>query len=271
MRKRTFLSSVVLYTLAVASPALAQTSPDATAPASPSPSDSAGTSSAPSTDGSSLGSSGSARSMSASDGSSDTTSDRLKQRENGVVVSLGLTSRMPVVQVDGTTSAAANGIGGSLMAGYKLNRIIVGLGFSIDHFGQKTKLVAPSGTATSVTDTTSFLISPTVQVGILRAAAGRLELYGSAQFGLGRAFLSRSNDPTLPSDVLATYDNKNFHLNYEVGPGLRFYFIPQFALQLTSGVAGDHFFASQDNPSGRRTDSLSSVSLFGNLGLLGVF
>ena len=262
MRNRTILSSVFVSTLAVSLPAHAQTTPDAAAPAGTDSSDS-------SAKAGSTG--GDAPPMTLSDSSSDASVERLKQRDRGIVVSLGLTTRMPVVQIDGTTAVAANGIGGSLMAGYKISRIIVGLGFSIDHFGTKTKLVAPSGTAIGVVDTTSFLISPIVQVGVLRAAAGRLELYGSAQFGLGRAVFSRQNDPMLPSDVAATFDNSNFHLNYQIGPGLRFYFIPQFALQLTSGIAGDHFFASQDNPSGRRTDNLSSVSVFGNLGLLGVF
>ena len=262
MRYQTILCSAFVSTLACSLPAFAQTTPDTTTPAATDSADGTAKVGTPA---------GDAPSMAPADSGGDASMERLKQRDRGFVVSLGLTTRMPVVQVDGTTAVAANGMGGSLMAGYKLSRIIVGLGFSIDHFGTKTKLVAPSGTAIGVVDTTSFLISPIVQVGLLRAASGRLELFGSAQFGLGRAVLSRQNDPALPSDVLATFDNSNFHLNYQVGPGLRFYFIPQFALQLTSGVAGDHFFASQDNPSGRRTDSLSSVSVFGNLGLLGVF
>ena len=44
----------------------------------------------------------------------------------------------------------------------------------------------------------------------------------------------------------------------------RFFFIPQFALTLLSGIEGDHFFATQDAPSGLRADNLATVSVFGD-------
>jgi len=210
-------------------------------------------------------------SLTSDSSSSGDSSGALKQKDRGLIVSLGFSTRIPIIQLDGTSATGTNGVAGTLFAGYKLDRYIFGLGFSVDHVGVKTTMASPSGESTQVVDGTSFLISPGAQIAALRAAAGRLELYGSVQFGLGRSFFSRKNNPELPGDVLATYDNSNFHLNYQIGPGLRFYFIPQFALQLTTGLQGDHYFASQDTPTGRRADNLSNVSFFGNLGLLGVF
>ncbi|HRI49268.1 MAG TPA: hypothetical protein PLW65_03730 [Pseudomonadota bacterium] len=49
------------------------------------------------------------------------------------------------------------------------------------------------------------------------------------------------------------------------------YVMPRLALSLLTGLAGDHFFAAQDNPSGLRDDRLANLSLFGSLHALGVF
>jgi hypothetical protein len=195
----------------------------------------------------------------------------LKQKQNGITVALSLITRSPFVQTSGTNSFVGSGIAGELFAGYKLDRFFFGLGFSIDHAGNTTKLASAAGNATTTTESTSFLISPGVQIAALRAASGRLELLGTVQLGLGRAVTWRSDDPALPPTVSPNYPSTNFHLNYQIGPGLRFFFIPQLALQLLSGIEGDHFFASQDAPSGLRADQINTVSLYGKLGLLGVF
>lgn len=257
MRISSYLLPVLTVAAFSAGPVQAQTTGDASVPSSNTGTDSSSTT-AP------VASSLSTDTPSSGEGG-------LKQKANGLVVSLGFAAHSPLVQADGNTAFATSSLGGTLFAGYKMDRFIFGLGFLIDHSGARNKLVSPAGESSQTVDYTSFLFTPGVQIAALRAAQGRLELYGSAQFGLGRSFVSRSNNPELPGDVLATYDNSNFRLNYQIGPGLRFYFIPQFALQLTTGVSGDHFFASQDTPSGRRTDNVSNVSIFGNLGLLGVF
>lgn len=195
----------------------------------------------------------------------------LKQKKNGITVALSLITRSPFVQTSGTNSFVGSGIAGEMFAGYKLDRFFFGLGFSIDHAGNSTRLASAAGYSTTNVESTSFLISPGLQVAALRAASGRLELLGAVQFGFGRAVTSRVDDPVLPPSVSPSYPSTNFHLNYQIGPGLRFFFIPQFALQLLSGIEGDHFFASQDAPSGLRADQINSVSIFGKLGLLGVF
>jgi hypothetical protein len=194
-----------------------------------------------------------------------------KQKTRGFAVYLGLGSHLPVVQIDATNAIGTSGFSGSLFAGYKIDRIIVGLGLDIASFGTTTQYAAPSGMATGSRTDTSFLISPGLQVAIVRSPEKRVELLGAFQIGFGRTVTSQSQDPALTPDLLPATDQSNFHLNYQVGPGLRFYLHPQFALSVISGIEGDHFFATQNNPSGRRADTLSTVSVFGTLGALGVF
>jgi len=196
---------------------------------------------------------------------------QLKQKRSGFAVALGFGSRRPVVQVDGNTTAQSSSVGGTLFFGYKINRVIAGLGLEIDYFGSSTQLVSAAGSATTTVNTTSFLLTPGLQVAVLRAAAGRFELLASAQLGLGRAITNRSLEPAVPPNLSTDYPNSNFHLSYQLGPGLRYFVLRQFAVTLVSGVAGDHFFATQDSPSGLRADTLASVSIFGSLGMLGVF
>jgi len=75
----------------------------------------------------------------------------------------------------------------------------------------------------------------------------------------------------LPLPSTAPSSSVNFHVNYQLGPGLRVYVMPRLALTLISGLAGDHFFAAQDSPQGVRDDQLGNLSVFGSLGALGVF
>jgi hypothetical protein len=195
----------------------------------------------------------------------------VRQKKSGFALGLGFGSRRPVVQLDATTTASASSVGGSFALGYKADRVLLGVGLQLDYFAATTVLTSTAGTALTSVATTSFLVTPGVQVAIVRTAGGRLELLLAGQIGLGQATTSRTQDPALPMTLAADIPMRNFHLNYEVGPGLRVFLIPRLALTMLSGLAGDHFFAAQDSPSGLRTDQLSSLSIFGNLGMLGVF
>lgn len=194
-----------------------------------------------------------------------------EQKRRGFAVGLGLHTRMPVVQLDGATTAQASSIGGSLFLGAKLNRVVLGIGLELDRFATTTMLASAAGESAVTQETTSFLIAPLLQVALLRTAGSRLELYAAAQVGLGRAVggVTRTPEPSLLAG--SEVPSSTFHVNYQLGPGLRFYVIPKLAVTLLSGLAGDHFFATKDSAAGLRADAVSSLSLFGTLGLLGVF
>ena len=195
----------------------------------------------------------------------------IRQKTSGFAVLLGFGSRRPVVQIDGTTTAQASSVGGSLALGAKLGRALLTLGFELDYFDASTTLTSPAGMSTVSASTTSYLITPGLQLALLRVAASRIELLASAQVGIGQANTSRKHDPAVPQSVLSETPSQTLHVNYQLGPGIRVFVLPRLALSLVTGVAGDHFFAGQDSSVGVRSDRLANLSLFGNLGVLAVF
>jgi len=194
-----------------------------------------------------------------------------RQTRYGFVVGLGIATRKQILQVDGSTSTSSSSIGASLLLGVKLHRVILSLWGEINSLGSTVQLGSSAGSSISSVSATSFLIGPAIQLSVLRVAAGRFELLGSAQFGLGSSGTIRSADPALPSTVATDFPSTTVQLGYQIGPGLRFYVLRQAAISLTGGIAGDHLFVTQDSPSGLRADNLYSISLFGSLGAIGVF
>ena len=195
----------------------------------------------------------------------------LGQKARGLAVSLSMNGRYNVVNPDASTAAAAASIGGSLFAGYKLDRLVIGLAFDIGHVDSTSNFVAGSSTSTGSRSDTSFLIGPAAQFAILRSADHRIELIGSAQIEFGRTVTTTGQSPTIPPSFSADVNNSNFHINYQLAPGLRYWAHPQLAVTLITGLAGDDFFYTQNQPSGLRGDVVNTVSLFGSIGALGVF
>lgn len=194
-----------------------------------------------------------------------------RQARSGFVVGLGISTRKQVHRIDGSAATIDSSIGASLLVGVKLHRVIIGLWGEIDSLGSAVLLGSTAGTSSDSASATSFLLGPQVQLSLLRAAAGRFELFGSAQLGLGRVSRSRSVDPALPSTAATDFPLSTFQLGYQIGPGLRFYVLRSAAISLTGGLAGDHLLESRDSPSGLRQESQYSLSLFGTLGAIGVF
>lgn len=239
-----------------ASPALAQTPIDPMAPPPPAPIDPMAASTSP---------------AAATPGPGDAAASPIKQRARGFAVQLSLTGRYIVANPDPNTTLASAAIGGGLFAGYKLDRIVVGLAFDIGHVGSNTNFVSANSTSAGSRSDTSFLIGPGVQVAILRSQDLRIELIGMGQFEFGRTVTTTSQSPVIPPSYSPDVNNSNFHLAYKFAPGLRYWAHPQFALTLTTGLSGDAYFYSQNQPSGLRGDTVNTVSLFGSFGALGVF
>jgi hypothetical protein len=196
---------------------------------------------------------------------------KAKQKARGFAVYLTIGGRYVLATPDAGTTLSSTAFQGGLFAGYKLDRIVVGLGFDIGHVGTATKYAASSSQSSGSRGDTSFLLGPGIQAALLRSADQRIELIGHFQIGFGRTFTSISNDPAIPPQYGPENNVSNFHLAYQIGPGLRYWAHPQFALTVGSGISGDHLFFSQNNPSGNKADQVNSVSLYGTLGALGVF
>lgn len=253
------LSGAILF-----APALAQAeTPDATSP--PASSDAAP---APST-------SDSAATTSSATPSATTLSDipasPSKQRPRGFALHLNFGGRLLVANPDINTPIGTTSIQGGLFAGYKIDRVVFGLGFDIGYISTGTHFVSAGNESTGNRGDTSFLLGPGVQVAILRSNDQRIEMTGTFNIMFGTTVTTQSQDPEIPPNYGPETQTSNFHLAYQIAPGLRYWAHPQFALTLTSGVAADHYFYSQNNPSGLRSDQVNTVSLFGAIGALGVF
>ena len=189
----------------------------------------------------------------------------------GLAVSLGFGSRFAFIAPDdGGPSGVPGGLFGQIMVGYRFSRFLVGLGFSIGHLGNSATYVAGAHKSTVTRADTSFQFAPTIQIDALRSRDGRVELFGAFQMGLGTTITRRSNDPTIPEAYLPTPDSHNFQLSYQIGPGLRWWARPQFALSLSAGFSGDHIFEKLNTPSGLRSEQYDFVGMYGTIGALGV-
>jgi hypothetical protein len=171
-----------------------------------------------------------------------------------------------------TTTSASGGpsltgfptLQGGFFLGYKISRVIIGLGFDIARVAQGSSF---AGMTPSSADT-AILFTPGIQVAIVRTADQRVEMFGELNVGFGHSFHEESPDPGFPQP-----DSTNFRLQYQVGPGVRFWAHPHFAVSGAAGVQGDFAFFWSDNGPGTTTVKTSTgvTSIFASLQLLGVF
>jgi hypothetical protein len=171
----------------------------------------------------------------------------------------------------GTEVVTLTGVGnvglvqGGLFAGYKIDRFILGLGFDLARVATGT---SQPGGDTSQADTV-FLFVPGLRVAIVRSKDERVELFG--QFDLGLGTTTHEESPTPNNQPNRT----RFNLSYQIGPGVRFWAHPQFAIGALVGVRGDFAYEKDSTTilGTTTTNSTSSLttSIFGALQLMGVF
>lgn len=199
-----------------------------------------------------------------------------RQKRSGLAITLALSGRRIVTRPSELSGSAApesvGNLGGSLLFGYKIRRVLIGLGVEVDYATGSTQLVSQAGMATVSTSTTSYLIAPTLQLALVRALAGQLELFASAQLGLGQSLTRRTWSPAVPV-MMAEGDSAvdSFRLGFQLAPGVRHFLSRQLALTLLCGLAVDSLFTTQDRARGLSTEQVRSLSLFGTLGALAVF
>jgi hypothetical protein len=196
----------------------------------------------------------------------------LGQKESGFALQLNL----GVVNIPGSGNNAALAIGlvqGGFFAGWKIDRFIVGLNFDINRFAQGQTMPTP-GQPNSTSDTsmsaTGILLMPGIQVAVLRSSDARVELYGEFDLGWGHAF----NDQT-PAPMGPQPETSNNRLVYQLGPGVRYWVHPQFAVGAMAALRGDFLWQSISPPAGvqGQTESISqgTTSIVAQLQFLGVF
>lgn len=164
-----------------------------------------------------------------------------------------------------------SGFRGELFGGFKRGRWLFGLGVDFAENGVTRAYTAGPNQSSLQQDTALFLVGPGVQLSLAGTADGRVELFGALSISAGKLVSWNSQSPALPTSLQSAEDTTDFRLSWNVGPGLRWWTHPRFALHVAAGLAANHDFLWSNGPSGRFTQEQHSFTLFGNLGALGVF
>jgi hypothetical protein len=172
-----------------------------------------------------------------------------------------------LVAVGGLGAGAPTTIGlfsGGFFAGYKVDRFIFGLGFDLARVASSMSV---PGADTSQAQT-AFFFTPGIRVAILRSHDQRVEMTGQFDLGLGTTTEEQSPSPMGPQN-----SEVRFRLYYNLGPGVRFWVHPQFAIGAVTGVHGDFAYTKVTPPGSNTSTSTQSTvtSIFAALQLMGVF
>lgn len=159
------------------------------------------------------------------------------------------------------------GIEGGLFAGYKLDRLIIGLGFDLQRVALSTVTTGANASEASA-DSTVIGIAPGLSYALLRSDDKRVELFAAAEIGWLHYMTGATGTLAMPAGKRSTEG-----LFYRVGPGLRYFLHPSFALQLLPSLRGQFRWdtASATDGSQRVSQSLSVTTIDVTLGFLAVF
>ena len=182
------------------------------------------------------------------------------QVHQGFALEVNMGTRLFTLTGVGTT-VSLGALQGGIFAGYKISRVIVGMGFDLQRVASGTS--GGGGNDTSQADT-SILFAPGIRVAILRSAENRVEMFGQFDLGLGTTVHEESPSGNQP-------DRSVFLLNYHLGPGIRFWAHPQFAIGALTGIEGDFTFISEKVGTVTTRTSSGVTSFFAALQLTGVF
>lgn len=164
-------------------------------------------------------------------------------KDRGFALEIQLGTRLWGENIPGVGTFGLPSVEGGFFAGYKFGRWQVG--GSLDF----TRVSESNGgdEATSV-----LAIMPGLRVAILRSADERVELFGQVDFGFGHVFVDHADDHN--------------RFIYQLGPGVRLWFHPNFSVGALVGLRGE--FDVEEGDNGVTT---GVTSIFARLTFTGVF
>ena len=163
-------------------------------------------------------------------------------KDRGFALELHLGTRVTPVTVTGGVSFAAPLVDGGFFAGYKLGRFMIGGSLE---YGRAAYDPDPGEKQSA----DRLLIMPGVRIAILRSADERVELYGQADVGFGHYWVTDEEGPHV--------------VCFQVGPGVRIWFHPNFSASAMVGLRGEHYV--------RDDDSTGYTGIYASLAFTGVF
>ncbi|MBI5480250.1 MAG: porin [Deltaproteobacteria bacterium] len=165
-------------------------------------------------------------------------------KDRGFALEVQLGTRLLALNIAGFGAYSLSAVDGGFFAGYKFGRWQVG--GSLDF--ARVSVSNGNDQASSV-----LTFMPGVRVAILRSADERVELFGQVDFGFGHVF----------QDNLGDDHNR---IVYQLGPGVRLWFHPNFALGALVGLRGE--FDLEEGTNGTTT---GLTSIFARVTFTGVF
>jgi hypothetical protein len=166
-------------------------------------------------------------------------------KDRGFALEVQMGTRLLALDLGIGGMYSLSGVEGGFFAGYKFGRWQVGGGIDFQRVSSET------GGTTDASSLLSFM--PGVRVAILRSADERVELFGQVDFGFGHLFMDNNGED-------------HNRIIYQIGPGLRLWFHPNFAVGALVGLRGE--FDIQEGDNGTTT---GVTSIFGRVTFTGVF
>ncbi len=190
---------------------------------------------------------------------STTLSPNARQVEKGFVLQSRIATQLFFLNSQGATTG---GLSGSLLLGYKMGRILLGIGCEYNN------LTVSVPTANVATSSSNFLVIPTLQVVLIRSPDQRVELVGSFRLGLGRPVGTGASSSFISSVSSTTMVVTPLSLKYEIAPGVRFWAHPHLAVSALAGFSGEYYlFLSRISDRSSRGEN----SMAASLEVMGVF
>jgi hypothetical protein len=141
-------------------------------------------------------------------------------KDRGFALEIHLGTRVAALDLGVAGTVGLPTVDGGFFAGYKLGRFMIGGSFE---YGR----AAHDPDVGSKTSADRFVFMPGLRVAILRSADERVELYGQADVGFGHYWVS---------------DQDGAHVvQFQIGPGVRLWFHPNFAVAALFGLRGEHY------------------------------
>ena len=161
-------------------------------------------------------------------------------KDRGFALEIHLGTRVTPLDIGGPIGVPL--VDGGLFAGYKFGRFQLGGSFEYGRVAHDPDY----GTKSSAD---RLVIMPGLRVAILRSADERVELFGQADLGFGHYWISDADGAHV--------------VCFQVGPGVRLWFHPNFAASAMVGLRGEHYIYDHD--------SYGYTGIYASLAFTGVF
>jgi hypothetical protein len=163
------------------------------------------------------------------------------QQEHGFVFETHMFAQLVTVGIGAGGTAALPLIAGGIYAGYKLDRLMIGLGFnftSVDNGGAQITMTW----------------TPGIRYAFVRSADDRVELFGMFDIGFGHDFGLPVSNEIIPADL---------------GIGARYWVHKQFAVAAAGGWNGEWLLTQPPAP--LPGTSTVTQGIFAGIQVIGVF